>query len=952
MFTQIAADQPTDGRGIGTYVLGQPSTGAGIRSQRYSYDFAINNHTFADIIGKTSVHSVGETWATTLWDLNWALIGGNALDPSLPNVGKGFNQNLYTGTGGNNLLMKLVIEGMKLQPANPSFLQARDAILQADIALNGGANQAVIWTVFARRGMGVSATDSGSSDTNVVPAFDVPITTNIVFPGHVLPGSHVSRVQSPIAPPLNAGETRIIRFIGEKNSRIAMTLTPTNPATVLTATIRLANNTLVFGPFTAGGAGQAVIISPGLLGNTSNYKLEIASTLAGTVQVDAIRNAGLESQSGDASPSAAISLANTYVNVGAQRHAVIGNSNAGLNGIRQSSPASFIDISATGTPLALTDDGSTVITTTIGNALLPAGAVTVSNNGHVRPGSVPAASFSNAALSIGVPGLFPFWDDIDSDTGNVYWEQRSVGGINTLIIQWHNRPHYSNAGSSTFQVQIFATGSTLVRFAYQDVVFENATYDNGASATIGIVGPAGELFQHSFNAAGSVVNGNKIDFNAVSDVDDYVFNAVAGQKIDVIFEGLKNVDMRASQVRLMQGATILATAVSNPLGGAVTVGNYDLGIVNFVIPTNGVYKVRVTGKVKGDYIVLVTKDTAFDTESSNGSLAPQRTLSVGLNALGFLSSSTDTTDQYLLPLSAGQQVRIDLGRPFALATNTPVNTLAPRLQLRDSGGTLLATNTNSGPGGLPRIIFTATSAGTYRLNASALSGSGEYTIRVISVPAAAVLASSAQSTSGRNANVTWNPVAGAASYSIWVDQVGGQTGILQQTGITKTSFTPAAVLPAGSYRVWLRAVGSDGTSGDRSSPLTITIVSRETKVSSESPGLEVQLPELEGVLNQEILFAWNLRNEMTADRGSAFVGAEDQPISAPQFEATAMDGMPNYLSAADSSAGVAVSDQLAPVISKRADVRINNDFGQDLASLDFLLSQANFAGLDGWSFEN
>jgi len=233
-----------------------------------------------------------------------------------------------------------------------------------------------------------------------------------------------------------------------------------------------------------------------------------------------------------------------------------------------------------------------------------------------------------------------------------------------------------------------------------------------------------------------------------------------------------------------------------------------------------------------------------------------------------------------------------------------------------------------------------------------LSGSGEYTIKVISVPAAAVLASSAQSASGRNANVNWIPVAGAASYSIWVDQVGGETGILQQTGITKTSFTPAAVLPAGNYRVWLRAVGSDGTAGKWSSPLTITIVLGDETLGGKSPGLEVQLPEWVGVLNQEILFVRDQRNEKSTDRGAAFVRSADDSVSEPQSRAAAIPETPDYIRTAAISAVRTVSDQLFPAISNCADGRINNDSGQDLASLDFMLSQANFAALDDWSFAN
>ena len=174
MFTQEIGDTALDARGIGTYALNEPITGPGIRSLPYTYDFGVNNHTYRDIVGSSSVHFIGETWASTLWDLNWLLIEGNTLDPDLP-VGLGYDPDLYTGTGGNNLALQLVTDGLKLQPANPSFLEGRDAILQADQVLTGGTYRLTIWKAFARRGMGYSADDGGNSGTtNVTEAFDLP----------------------------------------------------------------------------------------------------------------------------------------------------------------------------------------------------------------------------------------------------------------------------------------------------------------------------------------------------------------------------------------------------------------------------------------------------------------------------------------------------------------------------------------------------------------------------------------------------------------------------------------------------------------------------------------------------------------------------------------------------------------------------------------------------------
>src|SRR5690606_27045595 len=109
-------------------------------------------------------HGVGSVWAVMLWDLTWALIDEY-----------GFDADIYNGTGGNNIAMTLVVEALKLQPCSPGFVDGRDAILEADFLLYGGANQCLIWDVFARRGLGVSASQGSSGSTNDgVEAFDTP----------------------------------------------------------------------------------------------------------------------------------------------------------------------------------------------------------------------------------------------------------------------------------------------------------------------------------------------------------------------------------------------------------------------------------------------------------------------------------------------------------------------------------------------------------------------------------------------------------------------------------------------------------------------------------------------------------------------------------------------------------------------------------------------------------
>jgi hypothetical protein len=116
--------------GVGEYVV---NSSTGIRRAVYSVPASFIHDSYADLGNQGfEVHRDGEIWAAALWDLRQTL-----------------------GSATSN---RIILDGMRFTPCAPSFLNARDGILQADQSLNGGANRCRIWTVFARHGMGNSAT--------------------------------------------------------------------------------------------------------------------------------------------------------------------------------------------------------------------------------------------------------------------------------------------------------------------------------------------------------------------------------------------------------------------------------------------------------------------------------------------------------------------------------------------------------------------------------------------------------------------------------------------------------------------------------------------------------------------------------------------------------------------------------------------------------------------------
>ena len=138
---------------VGNWVV---NNSKGIRMHPYDSNYPNN---FGDI-GRgefDEVHNIGEIWAATLLELNRTI--------------------------GKDLAVQLVVDALPLTPANPSFLDARDAILLAiDHMLQAGRLKqdefnkvkADAWKVFAKFGMGVGAQSNGPSLEGVVASFDVP----------------------------------------------------------------------------------------------------------------------------------------------------------------------------------------------------------------------------------------------------------------------------------------------------------------------------------------------------------------------------------------------------------------------------------------------------------------------------------------------------------------------------------------------------------------------------------------------------------------------------------------------------------------------------------------------------------------------------------------------------------------------------------------------------------
>src|SRR5207247_2348093 len=191
----------------------------GIRRFPYTTDTHLNPLTFKDIdatqfnIGNgtyppspivcsvatvdcaSDIHNVGEIWALMLWEARAnviARLGGGA---------------------GNDRMLQVVTDGMKLTPSIPTFTQARDAIIQADCAGFAGADEIDLWRGFAKRGLGYSAVAPPSISPALAAVIEAPALPPVIAApalGPRVPQSHARSASSWARPaPARRRGTRI-----------------------------------------------------------------------------------------------------------------------------------------------------------------------------------------------------------------------------------------------------------------------------------------------------------------------------------------------------------------------------------------------------------------------------------------------------------------------------------------------------------------------------------------------------------------------------------------------------------------------------------------------------------------------------------------------------------------------------------------------------------------------
>ncbi len=145
--------------------------------------------------------------------------------------------------------------------------------------------------------------------------------------------------------------------------------------------------------------------------------------------------------------------------------------------------------------------------------------------------------------------------------------------------------------------------------------------------------------------------------------------------------------------------------------------------------------------------------------------------------------------------------------------------------------------------------------------------------------------------------IAWNALQGSAKYDLWVDNITtGQSQVIRNTNLTTTSFTPAADLPMGVYRAWVRGMTADGITGYFSMPIDFVVVPTPTVIgplnSTFSRQPAFSWSAVTGAVGYELVLR-NANNgqvvhSVTISSGTSWTPPADLPVGTYRWQVVAV----------------------------------------------------------------
>lgn len=115
------------------------------------------------------------------------------------------------------------------------------------------------------------------------------------------------------------------------------------------------------------------------------------------------------------------------------------------------------------------------------------------------------------------------------------------------------------------------------------------------------------------------------------------------------------------------------------------------------------------------------------------------------------------------------------------------------------------------------------------------TGTGNRLVITLAAPATPALTAPAATTTSQMPTITWNAVAGAASYDVFIGNLSTGQNPQVSTNVATSSYTPPSALGLGRYRVWVRARSAAGLTSNWSAARDFRITTAPVLNQSASP---------------------------------------------------------------------------------------------------------------------
>ncbi|MBN2475222.1 MAG: beta-propeller fold lactonase family protein [Pirellulales bacterium] len=532
------------------------------------------------------------------------------------------------------------------------------------------------------------------------------------------PGSLMSLSRDNVGTLRTAGEPDTARVSAEAGQTISAVAVPDDPGATLWIELRG-----LAGPFVAPGPGQPAVLPPVTIPDDSDYPLRTGGDMATDYRLTVGKN--LIQEVSDTDDGAPLAIDGSLVALGSGRYGVLGRfetitEDLIINGGFETGDFSGWQAESNGL--------GELTRWTVG----PAGG---------------GFFFDSQPLA----GRYSAYNGFDGQSGLHYTLRQEItipAHAREATLTTNHRITYGEGGSAaelrTFNIEVWDAVEEVLLASYEQPVWVS-----GPELDLGWTTQTFELAEHAGKTVGIVfaewvpesytgpalLELDEVRLTVVPgaldppEVDAYTLDLTgkAGHALDIVLASQGLADFSGELLELIgpDGVSVLATAAVDPLG--TPAASYDLGVLGFLVPADGVYTLRLTSATLGEYGIVVTDRLAFESEPDGQPTDPLRSLGDVDAALGYLDAEDTDGDWYALALAADDSVQIVARRASDDPAGTPLNDLDVQLHvLTPTGGAVdcVVEPVPEGRGVIAR--FVAAQTGTYLVRISAAAGQGEY----------------------------------------------------------------------------------------------------------------------------------------------------------------------------------------------------------------------------------